>query len=294
LDALADLLVTLRTDATPHEVPMATLTLPGLAEAYRDNPYEVAGFADVPTLSNEGVRQILLSIKAWAGSDGLMRPEYSAKLLFGLLRVARDAYATRGTGDYWPHLEAAMQSKLSTRERSRVGDMFRDSLTEFGYSSVGGNEGLVRDVTYHCGVPDHSVAGLVGYAADVIDAEGEAAVELRARDLAALVPDSFPGLHAGVRRLLQSGQRGVEPLWAAVASAVLALRLGETPEEAAGSARLPCGVSRDALIQALHDLGSAGRGPTVRSNPAARPPRLRYEFDSGSVRVWIPRGDPGD
>ena len=272
---------------------MATVTLPGLAEAYRDNLFEVAGFANVPTPNKEGVRQILLSIKAWAGSDGLMRPENSAKLLFGLLHVARDAYATWGTGDYWPHLEAAMQSQLSSQERSRVRRMFRNALDEFGYPSVGGNEGLVRDVTYHCGVPDHSLAGLVEYAADVIGAEGETAIDLRARDLAALVPESFPGLHSGVRLLLRSGQRGVEPLWAAVALAVMALRQGETPDEAAGSARLPCGVSRDALCEALHKLGSAGPGPTVRSNPVARPPRLRYEFDSGSVRVWMPKGDSG-
>ncbi len=269
-------------------------TLPGLAEAYRDNPYEVAGFASVPTPDPDDVRRVMANIKAWAAADGadLTRP-HSAQLLFGLLHVARAWYATCGKGDYWPHLDRAVYRTLRPAEQSRVRRMFRHALDEFGYPSVGGGDSLVRDVTYHCGVPDHSLAGLVGYAAELTDAEGEAAVELRAGDLEALVPESFPGLHAGVRRLLKSGRRGVEPLWAAVASAVLALRQGESPEDAVGSARLPCGVSRDALIEALHKLSSAGPGPVGPTTPVARPPRLRYEFDSGSVRVWVPNGGSG-
>lgn len=148
---------------------MATLTLPELAEAYEDNPHEVAGFADVAAINNEGVRQIMLLIKGWARAEGVMRPEHSAKLLFGLLHVARDSYAAWGTGDYWPHLEGAMQCKLSSAERARVRGMFRDALNAFGYPSVGRGDCLVRDASYHCGVPDQSLAGLVEYAADIVD-----------------------------------------------------------------------------------------------------------------------------
>lgn len=271
---------------------MATLTLPGLAEAYHDNPYEVAGFADVPTLDPADILRVMANIKSWAVADGArLTRSHSAQLLFGLLHVARTSYATCGKGDYWPHLNIAVRGDIKPSEQSRVRCMFRDTLNEFGYPSIGHGDCLVRDVTYHCGVPDKSLAGLVDYVDHILSDYGDIAIDIDARELAKHIPDQFPGLHSGVRLLLQSGQRGVETLWSAVASAVLALRQGETPEEAAGLARLPCGVSGVALCEALHALQSAGPSRAVRSNPVARPPRLRYEFDSGSVRVWMPKGD---
>ncbi len=257
-----------------------------LSERFRDNPYELAGLAELPE-DDEALKSSLADLRNWIMSHRVLSTEALAGVMFVLLRVAQSDYQE---GSYWPHLSDRLDLDiLSPQEQSRLGRWFRKGLRRFNYF-VPIPKKAHRNLTpilVHAGVPRGSLEGLVPFVASELERHGSwlANAAESAPDLIRQLVRGYTGplLHRNVRRILVSNRRGAVELWSSLARVILAPV--DSPDSEEALRLLPPGVDQQAVREAVR------RNATIGYNrQTLRPPRVRYDPETGSVRLYLPHG----
>lgn len=279
----------------------ASLVSPGsssfgamLADRFRENPYDLAGFADLPE-DDRSLKFALHDVLNWLWSDGPPSDGLLAKLLFVLLRVARDDYRD---GVFWPHVTAHLGlGPPSGPDQAWLGDWFRRGLARFGYIVPDASRGQTNltPILVHAGVPRGSLDGLVEFIAIQMQLRGDWLAN--AGELDADLISQFVGeheglpLHRNVRRALESNSRGVVELWTSLARLILAPAGSDEAEEALRL--LPPGIDADAACRAVARVAAPSRAQALAS-AAVQHPRLRYDSATGDVWLLLPGGSADD
>ncbi|MGO9470437.1 MAG: hypothetical protein ACLQVF_40605, partial [Isosphaeraceae bacterium] len=220
-------------------------------------------------------------------SHRVLSTEALAGVMFVLLRVAQSDYQE---GSYWPHLSDRLDLDiLSPQEQSRLGRWFRKGLRRFNYF-VPIPKKAHRNLTpilVHAGVPRGSLEGLVPFVASELERHGSwlANAAESAPDLIRQLVRGYTGplLHRNVRRILVSNRRGAVELWSSLARVILAPV--DSPDSEEALRLLPPGVDQQAVREAVR------RNATIGYNrQTLRPPRVRYDPETGSVRLYLPHG----
>ena len=280
-----------------------------LAQALDSNEFDLAGLAAFP--GPEEViclyrDQWLANVRAWAWNkdDGWPSTRnHFAVLMFTLMWVARQHYAVEGGNRLWPHMdeEAAEAARcleddplppLTASEQAWLGRAFIRGLSLFHYKEAPlRSNAHVDNIVYHCGVPRGSIPGLVEVVLSAVDELQDDAVDLDPEEVANLVPCHFPKLHVRLRAMLQSRRRAAALVWRSIATIARAWRDPHVDAEVE-LGFLPRAIDRelvrDALIAHRTTVGSSLRD-TIRKQ-AATPPRIRYDFGTGEVRLCLFNG----
>jgi hypothetical protein len=261
-----------------------------LSERFTENPYELAGLADLPE-DDEALKASLAFLRNWIEARSLLSTEELALVMFVLVRVAQSDYQE---GSYWPHLSERLGlANLSPQEQGRLGDWFRKGLRRFNYfvPTIKKAQRNLTPILVHAGIPRGSMEGLVPFVAIELERHGiwlanpaESAPDLIRQLVRAY---SGPLLHRNVRRILLSNRRGAVELWSSLARVILAPIDSFDSEETLRL--LPPGVDQQAVREAVRRNATIG----VYRQPL-RPPHLRYDRETGSVRLHLPYGSEED
>ncbi len=256
-------------------------------QRFRDNPWDIAGVADLPE-DEAALNGSLRRVGAWVQSDGILSEERLGEIMFVLIKVAQEEY---GEGGYWPKLRERLGAeRLDQRQQEQLGEWFQRGLRLCGYAVPQPRKALVylTPILMHAGIPRSSQPGLVALINSYRTAYETALPDLEPEIIAQLARTYTGSVHANVRRLLKQQWAGVQALWSAVARVVLAQSSPEDLEQELGL--LPPPLDADTVREALSDAAS-GNG---KKQATYFRPRLRYDSQSGEVRLWAPSDRPED
>ncbi len=262
-----------------------------LSQSFFDNPYEFAGLADLPE-DDEFLKQTFIDLRNWLGCRTLLSTEEElAEVMFALIRVAQSDYED---GSYWPCVKERLGLvSLVPQDQERLGDWFRRGLNRFNYfvPKPKKSQKHLTPILIHAGVPRGSLEGLIQFVTSQLERHGNwlADPAESAPDLIRQLVRGYTGplLHRNVRRILRSKRRGAAELWSSLARVILAP--ADSPESEEALRLLPPGVNPKTVREAVRRNATS---TTYRQT--SRPPQLRYDPDTGSVRLRVHRGSAED
>ena len=163
-----------------------------LMHAFKENESDIAGLAKL-SLDEAAIERAIheLYVLLRNGSE----PRRSnrcrlARVLLGMIAVARDDYAGSGHQEYWPFLFDRIEQvvpavggydlvSLRTQpHHSLLGRWFRLALEEFGYTIPDEGQALFGPVVFHAGIPKNSLPGAMQLIDTAVQQYGPHAVEL--------------------------------------------------------------------------------------------------------------------
>ena len=275
--------------APPRSVRSATHHRISFHEILHNNPFELAGMAELPE-DPEILKQSLFRLRTWLCTSGSLNDEQLAETLFVLIKVAQEDY---DDGTFWPHLGKRLGLTLDQPRQSKLGEWFRIGLKLCGYYVPDRACGLpyLTPILIHAGIPRSSLPGLVQFIAHVLHEQGDEFIWQAGNDptLIAEVTDAYTGpLQRNVQRLFTSRLRGAAELWMAIALVVSAKSDPIGLDEAIR--QLPAALDPEAVRDAVRERGGDEFTAPVRS----RIPCLKYDPRTGAVFLWLPGGEPAD
>jgi hypothetical protein len=261
--------------------------------ALENNTFDIVGLAEFEfeeamlTRCLQTIQSILIQQRPPRRKDRVSL----AQVLYAMVAVAREDYASQGHQELWPFLfrrihqsnDSNVGGVSSQQSQSLLGNWFRTALEVFQYSVPKEGQTNIGPVVFHSGIPRSSLPGAMQVVAAACKQHGLQAETLPVDIRKRLVENFQPALHKPLQRLLGSDLQGASQLWGCLTRVVLAWQSSRncSAELAMLPAALDPGLVREAL-------------------PEDRPRRtfdrcslsvLRYDVDTGEVRMIMPFGD---
>jgi hypothetical protein len=261
--------------------------------ALENNPFDIAGLAEFQ-MDEAMLTRCFLTIQS------ILRQQRSprrtdrirlAQVLYALVSVAREDYASQGHQELWPFLfrrignssEGNVVQSSNQQDQRLIGEWFRTALEEFGYSVPKGGQTNIGPIVFHSGIPRSSLPGAMQVISDACKHHGFQAENLPVDIRKRLVENFQPALHKPLQRLLGSDLQGASQLWSCLARVVLARQSrGDCSTELA---MLPTALDPELVRNALPE--NSLRDSIYRRSLSV----LRYDVDTGDVRMVMPFGD---
>lgn len=267
-----------------------------LISALENNPFDIVGLAEFESDGQElsSCLQTLYSILTAQRSPSSADRNRLAQVLYAMVAVAREDYASHGHQELWPFLFRRIQqsnsnNRLGTsfqQNQSLLGEWFRTALRVFQYSIPTEGQTNIGPVVFHSGIPRSSLPGAMQVIAAACKQHGLQAETLPVDIRRRLVENFQPALHKPLQRLLGSDLHGASQLWSCLTRVVLAWQ--SSGNCSAELAMLPAALDPELVRDALPK--ERMRGSVDRCSLSV----LRYDVDTGDVRLVMPFGNEDD
>jgi hypothetical protein len=277
-----------------------------LIDALKNNPFDIVGLAELPD-DDETQRRCLRSLydivvrrwKASAHDTSLL-----ARVLLGLVTVARQYYAKDGKSEYWPFLSGRLADAvvadrrknirdelLDGQSQARLGDWFRVGLDKFQYGIPTEGKRHIGPIVFHAGVPKASLPSVLEVITSACVSYGQQATALPFEIRRRLVIGE-PSMHVYAREFFASRLRGAEQLWACLARVAHAwIARGDYHLELR---RLPPGLDADSVRDELRKAQRPDRPAGLPPLRVYDLPIVSFDVETGEVRLSPPHGAPDD
>lgn len=264
--------------------------------ALENNPFDIVGLAEFEfeeamlTRCLQTIQSILIQQRPPRRTDRASL----AQVLYAMVAVAREDYASQGHQELWPFLfrrirqsnECNLVGTSSQQSQSLLGDWFRTALKVFQYSVPKEGQANIGPVVFHSGIPRSSMPGAMQVIAAACKQHGLQAETLPVDIRKRLVENFQPALHKPLQRLLGSDLQGASQLWSCLTRVVLAWQSSRNCS--AELAMLPAALDPELVREALPEDRS--RRAVDRCSLSV----LRYDVDTGEVRLVMPFGNEKD